>query len=150
MVKTMTPNKLALTLVAVASLNLVACDGGDTETIGAEGGTVASRDGKIELSIPPNALSSDVEVSIEAVDDCDGALACYEIAPFGAMLEVPANVTYFYGEHDMSQANVGDLGLVVDRGDHWSRLADRDLDHEIEAVSASVTFLGRVAVTIRQ
>lgn len=57
----------------------------------AEGGTLASSDGKLTLSIPAGALSQDTIISITTINN-EGAVE-YEFEPTGLTFSTPANVT---------------------------------------------------------
>jgi hypothetical protein len=75
--------------------------GGTTETIrAAEGGTVEIPDREVRVGIPPNALMSDTDVSLE-VDAIGGYPALADaidevlvLEPAGTVLEVAASVTW--------------------------------------------------------
>ena len=144
---------LALTLTLAAT----GCDEQTGDTVGAEGGQIVSDDGRVTLDIPAGALASDVEITIEAVDaDLDGAIGdAYRIEPAGLVLSFPAELTF-----DVISDEAGDafdladavsamekLALVIDKGDHWDRLADHTFDRDAGYVSASALYFGTFALT---
>jgi hypothetical protein len=69
-----------------------------TKTIGAAGGTLVSADSVVELNIPPGALSSDVNVSIQPVtNEAPGGIGLsYDFLPNGTVFSTPATATFHY------------------------------------------------------
>ncbi len=75
------------------------------KTVGASGGTIASRDGAVTLEIPEGALSGEVDITIERIDPADlgpewadlrdaGEIAeAYELGPDGLTFEQPITVS---------------------------------------------------------
>lgn len=71
------------------------------QAVGAEGGTVTSRDGLLTLTIPAGALSADEQISIERVDATELGSgfedvevgSAYEMGPDGLTFDMPITVT---------------------------------------------------------
>lgn len=149
--------KLGMTMTLLAALAASGCDEG-IETIGPEGGTVTSHDGRVTLEIPPGALDREITVTIGEVDDGpEGAIGfAYEIEPRLTMLHRPALLTYDLmpagpegtESLDLLEAEMDDVSLVTEKGTHWDRMADRNVDPELGTVSASVMFFSAYAVVI--
>jgi len=80
--------------------------GSSSATIGPEGGTITSRDGKLTLTFPPDALSEDTEVTIREIDpddlppEFDGvdADSAYQLEPDGLEFAVPVTATLMLDE----------------------------------------------------
>ena len=69
-----------------------------SKIIGAAGGTLVSADSVVELNIPPGALSSDVNVSIQPVtNEAPGGIGLsYDFLPNGTVFSTPATATFHY------------------------------------------------------
>jgi hypothetical protein len=90
--------------VAMAVLIGAACGGSDDGTpsggtrIGPAGGTVVSADGRLTLTIPPGALSTDVPIRVEVVaaeavpETLRGPRAVYRLEPEGTTFAQPVRV----------------------------------------------------------
>ena len=140
-----------LVLVTVA---LAACDGGEAETVGPQGGVVRSRDGRVTLTIPDGALQESVEVSIEEVEDgpADAVGTVYVVEPEFLQLHRPALIEYDVTAPEIAGADALDLqgmdgvSLVTEKEHGWEPLADHDADPDTGLVTASVLFFGTVAL----
>jgi len=74
------------------------------------GGVATSASGKLELSIPAGALSSDTEISITESSDSDPLLGrFYELGPDGTTLNTPAEVAFTLDWSDLT-------GLIDETG----------------------------------
>jgi hypothetical protein len=69
-----------------------------SKTIGPEGGTIASADGRVLLSIPAGALSSSTTISIEPITSTTpGGLGnAYRFSPDGQQFKKPATLSIIY------------------------------------------------------
>ena len=149
-------------------VSFISCDGNgnnnvSTRTIGPEGGTVTSSDGKLTLEIPPGALSEDTEISIRRVDqseiseefgdtDIDSA---YELTPDGLIFDLPVRASVKLDE-DPNQTD-GTLSadvsfLFSESGDVIEFLENTELEVDspgsMTTVSADLThFTDLVTVT---
>ncbi len=123
---------------------VAACDGNGnnnvtTRTIGPEGGTIKSSDGKLTLEIPAGALDEDTEISIRRVDqseiseefgdtDIDSA---YELIPDGLIFNVPVRASVKLDE-DPNQADgtlIADVAfLFSESGDVIEFLENTELE----------------------
>jgi len=91
-------------LVLVSFLNISGCGNGIT-TIGPEGGTVTTSDGRFTLEIPPGALEEELEIKLDLIasdqnsktnlqeegeEDDSGSFLIYEAQPDGLEFLIPA------------------------------------------------------------
>ena len=136
----------AALVLALAALALPGCETGDGTTVGPRGGTVTSQDGRVTLYVPAGALTDDVELTIvEATELPQDAIGpAYAIEPYGLVFGRPAALVYEVGE----EMNVDPeaVRLVVERGEQWNALADRDVDMASLQVSASVLYSSVVGI----
>jgi hypothetical protein len=56
-------------------------------SVGPQGGTVVSEDGRLRVAVPPGALADEVTITIGRTGDC------YEVGPAGTEFAVPAQLT---------------------------------------------------------
>ena len=75
-----------------------------TMTIGPAGGTLASTDGILTLTVPPGALAADVTIGIEPVTNTAplGIGASYRLTPEGTTFAVPATVRMPFTSADLA------------------------------------------------
>lgn len=85
------------------------CSGGDPQgkTIGAQGGTVTSADGRLTLTIPEGALSADTRFTMTRVERANWAAEIaaleplsevYDVQPEGTQFAVPATLRWAFDE----------------------------------------------------
>jgi hypothetical protein len=149
-----TSNAKQLAALVLGLAFVPACDQGDT--VGPEGGIVVSRDGRVTLEIPEGALSEDLAITIEVVDEGpEGAVGrTYEIEPRFTQLQFPARLTYDLAVEDgvsplgLAGADMSGASLVTEKADGWGPLADREIDLAAQEVSASVMFFSSYALVL--
>jgi hypothetical protein len=142
------------TLAAVLTLSflLAGCEQG--ETVGPRGGTVMSDDGRVTLEIPAGALSSDVEISIEVVDDGPNSAVgtAYAILPAGVSLLRPATLSYDLAasvddrSFDIAGLEMSELILVTEKANRWKPMPDLEVDTDAEVISASVLYFSSYTI----
>lgn len=108
------PRSAAVRSLLAVAVALTGCDGGDTPepkplktepgvaigapatgTFGAGGGTLASSDGGLVLTIPPGALSADTELSVTPVSaPASNAVWTYLLEPAGTAFGEPVTLTF--------------------------------------------------------
>jgi hypothetical protein len=91
-------------------------------TIGPQGGSIRSADGRLTLRIPAGALSAGVAVSLEtsAINDAPQGLgASYVLSPGGLAFAKPVTLVFRYGEADTNGSNAGSLGIAYKSGASW-------------------------------
>ena len=89
-------------------------------SIGSEGGSLSSTDGKLTLTLPEGAVAADTEISITAIDASSlpaafagkEVIGAYELAPSGTVFTEPVSLTLAYDSDGFSDAELqGDLSL---------------------------------------
>jgi len=81
-------------LALISFLNISGCgSNGDSNTIGPEGGTITTSDGRFTLEIPPGALTEDTEIVITRDESFDGDVLVYDAQPAGLEFLIPAILT---------------------------------------------------------
>lgn len=135
-------------LVVAALASAAGCDGNAPVVMGPRGGTVASADGRLTLTFPAGALDRDTVVTVDAVDDAPaGAVGpTYAVHPRGTGVLRPVAVTYDLTGDAMTLADPRRAVLVVEKADGWFRMADHEVDADLEYVTASATFLSSFGV----
>ena len=106
--------------------NFISCDGDgsnnvSTRTIGPEGGTVRSSDGKLTLDIPPGALDEDTEITIRKLNPEDlgpefgGFIPdfAYQLEPEGLEFGAPVGATLELDDEPLNADGDFATGFVV-------------------------------------
>lgn len=139
----------ATALLFVLTL-LTACGGDDPSsppagtTIGPQGGTVNSADGRVELVFPAGAVGADLEVRVSAAvappANAGVILArAYDFSPDGAVFLQPVTLKIHYEDAQIPAAVAeNDLGLCRAAGGSWQRVAGSTVDVDGNTVSAGV------------
>lgn len=154
----MATTKTLLAAVLTLSTLAVGCEQ-QGETVGARGGVISSDDGRVTLDVPAGALTHEVELTIELVDDSrEGVVgAVYAIEPAGVQFMFPATLTYDLAADagdetrafDRTDVSMDDLVLVTEKADRWAPMADREVDEDAQVLSASVIFTSTYAIVTR-
>jgi hypothetical protein len=78
-----------------------------TKTIGPAGGTVLSADGRVELDFPPNAVTTNTDISIQPGTNTapNGTGVSYHFMPDGTTFAVPVTLTFHYTASDVNGTN---------------------------------------------
>ncbi|MBX3190891.1 MAG: hypothetical protein KF819_28105 [Labilithrix sp.] len=101
-----------------------------TRTIGPSGGTLSSADGKLEIVVPPGALTVDTELSITPISaTAPGALAAWRLGPEGTTFGAPVSLRFSASDADLAGSESEALRLGTQRADRtWAILtaAERD------------------------
>lgn len=151
-----TKTLLAATLWVLA----LGCEAGG-ETVGPRGGVITSDDGRLTLEVPEGALSSEVEITIEVLDDAPSGVigTVYAIEPAGLAFAVPATLAYDVSAgddesdraFDLAAAGVemDDLVLLGEKANRWMPLPDAEVDADDQFVYGSVLYLSSFAVSSR-
>lgn len=79
-------------------------DTGVTKSIGTSGGSVTSADGRIELTIPANALTATTAIGIQAITNTapGGRGTAYHLTPDGTKFSTPVTLTFHYTDADIN------------------------------------------------
>lgn len=155
-------------IVLFLLFSFISCDGDgsnnvSTRTIGPEGGTITSPDGKLTIIIPPGALSEDTEITVRRLNDSEiseefaqeNVDSTYELAPDGLIFNVPVRASVKLDE-DPNQTD-GTLSadvsfLFSESGDVIEFLENTELEVDgpgsMTTVSADLThFTDLVTIT---
>lgn len=78
-----------------------------TKTIGPAGGTVLSADGRVELDFPPNAVTTNTDITIQPGTNTapNGTGVSYHFMPDGTTFAVPVTLTFHYTATDVNGTN---------------------------------------------
>jgi len=162
--------KISLSLLLIMVISLAACSrpvpkttaagtpssDPETSTIGAAGGTLALLDGRLELTIPAGALSSDVEISVQHItNNAFGGLgSAYRLEPSGTTFAKPITLTFKAGEDDLAKLSIGGMGMAFQDADgYWKRLPGAQFDTGSNTLSVTTDHFSDyapVAVTLLQ
>ncbi|MDP9040802.1 MAG: hypothetical protein M3N30_02395 [Bacteroidota bacterium] len=112
-----------------------------TKTIGANGGSVASTDGKAELIFPAGVLTTNTDISIQAITNNapNGVGNAYRLLPEGIQFTQPVTLKFHYTAEDLA-VTLGDLmGIAFqDSTGIWYRVNSFTNDTTNKVISASI------------
>jgi hypothetical protein len=110
-----------------------------TKTIGATGGTISSADGRIDLVIPPGALSSDIALTIQPItNECPGGIgAGYDFQPNGTKFSIPATLIFHYTDSDV---NGTDPDFIYYATQDSTLAWDVDIEKDVDTVAKTISF----------
>lgn len=131
--------KILRSLEVVLVLFAVGCGNSVTRTIGPEGGTVTSEDGRLEIEVPAGAFSKKMEISIAPFDHGvdRGIGRGYRVTPEGA-LEHPVKLSFVYGDEELNGAVPSGLGIAFREGQgDWMAITNRVVDPGSRKVSVT-------------
>ena len=115
-----------------------------TQTVGSAGGTVSLPTGKVSLTIPPGALSTDTSITITAMSNAGSAGAVYQFGPSGLIFNQPVTVTLSVDSSLLPPGtNVQDLILsYVD--DYLEILTDVQIDSANSTITGKATHFSSI------
>ena len=115
-----------------------------TQTVGSAGGTVSLPTGKVSLTIPPGALSTDTSITITAMSNAGSAGAVYQFGPSGLIFNQPVTVTLSVDSSLLPPGtNVQDLILsYVD--DDLEILTDVQIDSANSTITGKATHFSSI------
>jgi hypothetical protein len=112
-----------------------------SKKIGAAGGTIASADNRVMLTIPAGALSKETEISIQPITNeaPNGLGLAYRFSPDGTTFEKPASLTFSYDLREVS-ANSPDAFRIATQGTdrHWYRTPEVSVDTIAHTITAEM------------
>ncbi|MCM3876879.1 MAG: hypothetical protein NEA02_10715 [Thermoanaerobaculia bacterium] len=91
-------------------------------TIGPQGGSIRSDDGRLTLRVPAGALMSSVTISVETNPSNEapqGMGASYRIFPGGLSFAKAATLVFQFDSEDLAGSASGALGLAFQSGGRW-------------------------------
>jgi hypothetical protein len=119
-------------------------DGGaaSEKTIGASGGTIASTDGRIKLTIPSGAISSSQQFSIRSITN-QNPLAigkAYRLEPHNVTFSTPVTIEFSYNEEDIKNTIPEALGIAYqDAKGIWQAQGSAVVDQANKKVKVTTT-----------
>lgn len=111
-------------------------------TIGPSGGTLQSADGNLTLTIPPGALSSVTEISIQPITNEAplGLGSGYRLQPEGITFANPVQLTFHYNEQLLKQSLEDFLWIVTQASDgSWNAMLKSAVDKNAKIVTVTTT-----------
>jgi len=119
----------------------------NSTSIGPEGGTVNSLDGKMKLIVPQGALTQAITISIQPVINLSVAAIgnAYDCEPSGLQFLVPATAVFSYSDSEINRNNpaLQDLGWLDKQGG-WHELEKIVIDSVNKTVSGNVSHFSQV------
>jgi hypothetical protein len=113
----------------------------NSKSIGPEGGTVSSVDGKMKLIVPQGALTQPTTISIQPVSNLSatGIGNAYDCEPSGLQFLVPATAVFNYSDSEINKNNpaLQDLGWLDKQGE-WHALEKISIDSINKTISGNV------------
>ncbi|GGO38721.1 hypothetical protein [Deinococcus humi] len=105
-------------------------------TVGPEGGTVSSADGKLSLRIPAGALATFTEITVQPITSTvpNAVGGAYRLGPEGVTFKQPVGLTFKYDEAQESTASV--LAVTTQDGQGaWQAHLDTAQDREANTLT---------------
>jgi hypothetical protein len=115
--------------------------------IGAAGGTVASADGIVAVTIPPGALANDVTITVTPTTSPGAPTLSqvYEIGPTGTQFATPATILFHFGSLNLAGTSANSIQLATFAGG-WVSLTDAVTDLDAQTISAPTMHLSPYAL----
>ncbi len=114
-----------------------------SSVIGTTGGSIASSDGVLSLSIPAGAVNGNVTVTVtpEASPPSGAVGAVYDIGPTGTVFNFPVTMTFHYASADIGSASPSSLRAATYGSNAWQILAGGKVDANAKTVSGTTMHL---------
>jgi len=113
-----------------------------TKSIGPAGGSLASSDGRITIDVPPKAVSSPLDFSIQPITNLaqGGMGSAYRLQPDGLKFATPIKVSFNFGAPDLKAFIPEGLAVAYqDPKGVWQAFDSVDLDRERKTLTVSTT-----------
>ena len=114
-----------------------------SKSIGTTGGSISSPDGRIELTFPAGALSSNTTISIQPVTNtCPGGIGIsYHLMPDGITFSKPVNLVFHYTSEEVNGSNPYLLYIAYqDNAMQWKAdFKKRNVDTVAKTVTLGIT-----------
>ena len=113
-----------------------------TKSIGPAGGTLASPDGRLTLTVPQNALTDTVAFTIQPITNkAGGGLgSAYRLGPDRKTFTTPLDISVRYDEHDLEGTVAEALSLAYqDEQGAWRAQKSAKLDQAAKTLTVSTT-----------
>ena len=111
-----------------------------TKEIGPAGGSLASPDGRLTLTVPQNALTETLSFSIQPITNKfgGGIGLAYRLEPSGKTFSTPFQVSVHYNDHDLEGTISEGLSLAYQDGQGaWHLQKSSRLDKEKKTLTVS-------------
>jgi hypothetical protein len=130
--------------VAMASATAVGVPNGKatTKSIGPAGGSLASADGRITIDVPPNAVPSPLNFSIQPITNlAQGGMGnAYRLQPDGLKFATPIKVSFNFDAPDLKETIPEGLAVAYqDPTGVWQAFDTVNLDRERKSLTVSTT-----------
>ena len=111
-----------------------------TKEIGPDGGFISSDDGILDIIIPPDAVTSNTNFSIQPVTTlCPGGMNTYRLLPEGVTFINPAKLIYHYSDQAISGSTPELLGIAYQAADRiWYTFPEAVVDETSKTISIDV------------
>jgi hypothetical protein len=109
-----------------------------TTTIGPEGGTLASADGRLRVAVPAGAVAAPTEFSVQPIEnEAWGAVGtAYRLTPHGTTFAKPVRLTIGYEEADIAGTTAAQLRLASqDAQGYWRVYRAAEVDETARTVT---------------
>lgn len=123
--------------------------GGSATTIGPNGGTVTSSDGKASVNIPAGALSQETAITVDSiVSPGPGNIGTvYKFAPEGTSFNLPVIASIRYDDAALPQGvSEQNLKLRTFVNNQWQEVAGSTVDTALNIVSGNTTHFSDYAI----
>jgi hypothetical protein len=117
-------------------------DSPSTAMIGASGGSLLSTNGRSEIIIPPGALTTNTQISIQPVtnESPGGTGDGFSFTPVGQTFSQPVTLRFHYTASDIAGSNIHELAIATQKDDHiWYSFNTVSLDSIAGTLSISTT-----------
>jgi hypothetical protein len=113
-----------------------------SQTIGTAGGSIISGDSRIKVEFPAGALSSDQEVTIQAIINTNpsGLGLAYRLTPHDVQFQKPVQISFSYEEEDISNSLAEFLGIAFqDKEGVWQAVGGSQINTTTKTVTVKTT-----------
>jgi hypothetical protein len=113
-----------------------------TKSIGPEGGTISSADGRITVTVSPKAVAEKMNFSIQPLTNmAPGGLGdAYRLEPSGRTFSIPVELTFKFTDDDVKDSAPEALTVAYqDTGGFWKRMGPPAIDKQKKTYSVSTT-----------
>ncbi len=125
----------------------------ESNSIGPNGGTVTSSDGKAKIVLPSGALNQDTGITVAIVSNqLSGNIdTAYEFGPDGTAFNKPVTISITYDDASLpSGVSESDIKLGMITNNQWQEITNSDVDTVANIVSGTTSHLsiyGVIAVS---
>ena len=122
--------------------------------IGPAGGTLNSSDGKLSISIPAGAVTTETEIAIQPAQDASGESfgPVYQLSPEGTTFPQPVTLTWHFSDGDLSITNLDNLIVRTKPVNGiWHPQSDAQRDETAHTISVATSHFSQwgLAMSLR-